>query len=78
MGNAQYWVIHHFSHSNQKGAGQGDVPALLRRVAEAVEELGLIKVQDVTFDTEVTEDGPWHSMTVYFHKTGEEEEANDG
>jgi hypothetical protein len=25
-------------------------------------------VQDVTFGTEVTEDGPWHSMTVYFRE----------
>jgi hypothetical protein len=71
MGNAQYWDIHHFSLANPKGHGQDDVPALLRRLAEAVDELGPVEVQDITFDTEVTEDGPWHSMTVYFHKPGE-------
>jgi uncharacterized protein involved in high-affinity Fe2+ transport len=63
----QSWSIRHFSQANPKGGGQGDVPALLRRVADSIEELGSVDVQDVTFGTDVTEDGPWHSMTVYFH-----------
>jgi len=31
------WMIRHFSQANQKGPGQGDVPALLRRVADSIE-----------------------------------------
>lgn len=61
------WTVRHFSQSNAKGPGQGDVPALLRRVAETIEQLGAIAVQDITFGTEITADGQWHHMTVYFH-----------
>lgn len=61
------WTIRHFSQANPKEPGaQGDVPALLRRVAETIEGLGDVTVQDITFGTEVTEDGPWHHLTVYF------------
>ena len=60
------WTIRHFSQANPKGQGQSDVPALLRRVAETVESLGSIEVQDMTFAIEFTEDGPWPSLTVYF------------
>jgi hypothetical protein len=61
------WTARYFSQANPKGPDQGDVPALLRRVADSIEELGPVDVQDVVFGTEVTEDGPWHSLTVYFH-----------
>jgi hypothetical protein len=61
------WTIRHFSQANAKGSGQSDVPALLRRVADSIEALGRIEVQDITLGTEITEDGPWHSLTVYFH-----------
>lgn len=61
------WSVRHFSQANPKGAGQGDVPALLRRVADSIEAFGDVEVQDVTFGTEITEDGPWHHLTVYFH-----------
>jgi hypothetical protein len=60
--------IRHFAQANPKGKGQSDVPALLRRVSDSIETLGPVEVQDVTFGTEVTEDGPWHSLTVYFHE----------
>jgi hypothetical protein len=63
----QSWSIEHFSQANPKGSGQGDVPALLRRVADSIEELGPVRVQDVTFGTEMTADGPWHHLSVYFH-----------
>jgi hypothetical protein len=68
----QSWTIRHFSQANRKGEGQGDVPALLRTVADTIEQLGDITVQDVVFRTEITEDGPWHSLTVYFHAEGDE------
>ena len=64
----QSWTIRHFSQANPLGPGQDDVPALLRRVADTIEALGPVRVQDVTFGTEATEDGPWHDLTVYFHQ----------
>jgi hypothetical protein len=64
------WTIEHFSQANPAGQGQANVPALLRRVADSIEALGEVDVQDLILHTEVTEDGDWHSMTVYFHRTG--------
>jgi hypothetical protein len=63
------WTIEHFSQANPAGQGQANVPALLRRVADSIEALGEVDVQDLLLHTEVTEDGDWHSMTVYFHRT---------
>lgn len=51
------WTIEHFSQSNPAGAVQGDVPALLRRVAETMERMGPIDVQDLVMHNETTEDG---------------------
>jgi hypothetical protein len=61
------WTIFHFSQSNAAGDGQGDVPPLLRRVADTLEELGDVQVQDVTFSSEVTEGEDDLTMTVYYH-----------
>ena len=61
------WVINHFSRSNPDGAGQGDVAALLRRVAESLDALGDVDVQDVVFHSEVTEGEDDLTMTVYYH-----------
>jgi hypothetical protein len=66
------WLVRHFSQSNPEGPEQGDIPRLLRRVADSIEALGAVEVQDVTFETEHTANGPWHSMTVYFHSSDEE------
>lgn len=48
------WTILHFSQCNPEGPGQGSVPDLLRRVANTIESLGDIDVQDITFSSEVT------------------------
>lgn len=66
------WTARHFTQANPQGPGQGDAAELLRRVAESIEGLGPVEVQDVTFHTEITEDGAWHSMTVYFHHGDDE------
>ena len=58
----------HFSQSNSDGPGQGDVAALLRRVADSVEALGDVRVEDITFASEVTADERDISMTVYYHR----------
>jgi hypothetical protein len=60
------WSVLHFSQSNPDGPGQGDVPALLRRVATTIEGLGDVTVQDITFHVEVTAEEDKVSMTVYY------------
>ncbi|HEY1778304.1 MAG TPA: hypothetical protein VGG41_19265 [Solirubrobacteraceae bacterium] len=62
------WTINRFSQANPEGPGQDDVPALLRRVADSLEGLGPVRVQDLVFHTEVTADGSWHSVTVYYRQ----------
>lgn len=66
------WQVWHFSQSNPVGDGQGDVPALLRRVAASIEQLGDdVEVQDVVFhDEQDDERDSVPSMTVYFHRSG--------
>lgn len=47
---------------------QDNVPVLLRRVADSIDRMGPLDVHDLVLHTEVTEDGDWHSITVYFHR----------
>ena len=61
------WTINHFSQANPKGAGRGDVPRLLRRVADTIEKLGKVEIQDIVMHSEITESGDWYSMTVYYY-----------
>lgn len=47
-----------------------DLPLLLRRTADMIEELGL-KPQDIldlTVSDEMTEFGPWWSVTLYWSR----------
>lgn len=60
------WTVLHFSQSNPKGEGQGDVPRLLRQVADSIEGLGDVQVQDITFHSQVTAGEDDLTMTVYF------------
>ena len=62
------WTVLHFGQSNPEGPGQGSVPDLLRRVADTIESLGNVDVQDVTFSSEVTADEDRVSMTVYYQR----------
>lgn len=55
----------HFSQKNPKGPGQGDVPALLRRVADTLETMDAGTVLDITFNLDVDENGTWPGLTVY-------------
>jgi hypothetical protein len=57
------WSMFHFSE-----AGRGDVPALLRRVADSILELGDIQVEDITFATQPTDGADEITMTVYYHR----------
>jgi hypothetical protein len=62
------FTISHFSQSNPTGPGQGDVRELLRRVADSIESLGDVDVQDITFATAPTDAEDDLTMTVYFHR----------
>ena len=62
------WTIEHFSQANPSGARQGDVAALLRRIADTIEKHGAIQVQDLIMVFDATPDGIWPSITVYFHR----------
>ena len=63
------WSIFHFSISNVEGPGQGDVVALFRRSADALDALGDVQVLDVTFHSEVTDAEDDLTLTVYYERT---------
>jgi hypothetical protein len=65
--SSEDWSVLHFSQSNPAGEGQGDVAALLRRVADTLDTLGDVDVQDVVFHSTVTEAEDDISMTVYYN-----------
>ena len=65
---AEDWTISHFSQSNPSGEGQGDVAALLRRVADEIESLGDVQVQDITFTSSPTDREDDLAVTVYYHR----------
>lgn len=64
------WTISHFSQSNPAGEGQGNVASLLRRVADSLEALGDVMIEDITFSSEPTGDERDLTMTVYYHRDG--------
>ena len=65
---ADTWTIAHFSQSNPRGKGQGNVAALLRRVADTLDDLGDVSVQDITFCSHATADEDDLTMTVYYEQ----------
>ena len=70
-------TIEHFSQGNPSGPGQSNVPALLRRVAETLQELGAVQVQDVVFHSDVTEEGDdFPSLSVYFYREPSDSEGS--
>ncbi len=70
--------MYHFTQNNPEGIGQDSVPALLRRVATTIEELGQVEVYDLIMHNEITEDGTdWPSITVYFDYSQVDEPEED-
>lgn len=59
----------HFSQQNPDGPGKGSVAALLRRVADSLDELGDVVVPGITFHSEVTADEDDLTMTVYSERS---------
>jgi hypothetical protein len=62
------WTANHFSQANPRGRGREDVPALLRRVAETIAGLGDVQILDLVMHSEVTADGNWPSIVVYYRR----------
>ena len=58
----------HVSLANPRGREETNLPLLLRRVAELIEDEGIdpLDILDVTVSSEITENGPWWSVTVYW------------
>lgn len=65
------WTTRHFSLAVPVGTDRSNVPVLLRRLADTLEEYGRIDVQDVVMHTEVR-DEKVHSFTVYFREADEQ------
>ena len=60
-------VVNHFSQANPRGPNQADMAALLRRVANTLDHLGPVDVDDITLAMEMNEDGRRPRLTVFFH-----------
>jgi len=76
---ADYWSSRHFSLTNPRDDGSTDLPRLLRRLADHIEDLGIqpMDVLDVTIAQDITEDGPWWSATVYWSPDAEADDVSD-
>jgi len=76
----EQWTCRHVSLSNPEGDGATDLPLLLRRVADLMEEEGIapMDVMDLTVSSDMTADGPWWTVTVYWSPgSGEDDDAAD-
>lgn len=61
------WQVCHFGQANPVGPDRGNLPALLRRVADSLEELGDIDVSDICLHNDFDPDGERHpSLVVYY------------
>jgi hypothetical protein len=56
-----------FALSNPSGQGQGDVVKLLRSLADSVESLGDVQIEDITFSSSVTAEEDDLVFDVYYH-----------
>jgi hypothetical protein len=65
-GAPEHWQSRSFTLANPKGRRQGDLPRLLRSVAQELEAIGGVEVYDLVMHTETTSRGPWYSVTVYY------------
>lgn len=62
------WTARHFSLSNPRGAGETDLPKLLRRVADEIEARGVEPgdILDLSISHEITSVGPSWRATLYW------------
>jgi hypothetical protein len=65
------YMTYHFAQSNPVGVGSTDVPALMRRVAQSIENHGDIDVQDIVFSYGLIDGEFDPSFTVYYTRRDE-------
>ncbi|MGH2627455.1 MAG: hypothetical protein ACRDHY_12480 [Anaerolineales bacterium] len=70
---ARGWTCQQFAVSDS----EADVPRLLRKVADTIEELGEIDILDVTFCLEVEGPETEAKMAVYFSFPETDEQPDD-
>jgi hypothetical protein len=62
------WSAFHLSLSNPSGPDQGDVPTLLRSLADHLERLGDVQVADIAFQSQPTDEEDDLRFTVYYYR----------
>ena len=68
--------VHHYSLTSPIETDRADLPSLLRRLADDLEDFGAIDVLDLTMGTRVSEEeGFVHHITVYFKRCESTEEV---
>ena len=60
------WPVLHFAQANPTGEGQGNVAALLRRVADTLEGLGDVDILDIVFTVTASWPEDEVSARVYY------------
>ncbi len=62
------WTCLHFALSNPRDDGASDLPRLLRRLADVLESQRIdpMDILDMTVSRDMTEDGPWWSVSLYW------------
>ena len=65
-----------FAQNNVYGPGMDDVSALLRRVADTLDAKGELVVHDLVMHSEVTGNGYYPSLTVYYSRDKSDIEAS--
>jgi hypothetical protein len=65
---SESWSSQHFSLANPRDDGAGDLPKLLRRIADEIEgrQLDPMNILDLTISQEAIENGPWWSASLYW------------
>lgn len=69
---AENWSARHFSLANALDDRPIGLSHLLRRVADEIDARGIsaMEILDVTVSHEMTADGPWWSVSVYWSPGG--------
>lgn len=69
-----------FQQFNPQGPGQGNVPALLRRVADSIDELGDVEVYGLVMNPPLLlpDDEDWPSLAVYYDDKAADEHEESG
>ncbi len=77
---SEWWTSRRFSLANPRDDGSTDLPRLLRRVADEIEALGIdpMDILDLTVSQNITEDGPWWSVTLYWSPDDDDSSSPPG